>query len=62
VATGIQFGPPEPYQLRRAISRTVERYADREGWTAMQRAGMRADFSWDRSAARYAALYRSLIG
>jgi starch synthase len=59
-ATGVQFGPPNPHQLRRAITRTVELHANQPVWTAMQRTGMRADFSWDRSAARYAALYRSL--
>lgn len=61
VATGIQFGASDAYQLRRAITRTIERHAARDVWTAMQRAGMRADFSWNRSAARYAALYRALI-
>jgi starch synthase len=60
VATGIQFGPPDPYQLRRAIAHTVALHADKPTWTGLQRTGMRADFSWDRSAARYAGLYRSL--
>jgi starch synthase len=59
-ATGIQFGPPDPHHLRRAISRTIALHADRAIWTGMLRAGMRADFSWERSAGHYAALYRSL--
>jgi starch synthase len=60
-ATGSQFGPPDPYQLRRAIARAVALHADSGTWTAIRRTGMRADFSWNRSAARYAALYRSLL-
>lgn len=60
-ATGVVFGPPDAYHLRRAIARTVALHADKAGWQAIQRTGMRADFSWDRSAARYAALYRSLL-
>lgn len=61
VATGVQFAPPDAAGLRQAIDRTVTLHADRPLWTAMQRAGMAADFSWGKSAARYAALYRSLL-
>lgn len=59
-ATGISFGPHNAYELHRAIARAVALHADKPLWASMQRAGMRADFSWNRSAARYAALYRSL--
>jgi starch synthase len=62
VATGVHFAPADPGALADAISRAVALYADRPAWKAMQRAGMKADFSWDRSAARYAALFRSLVG
>ena len=61
VATGIQFSPPAIASLQAAISRAVALHADRSAWVAMQRAGMAADFSWRKSAARYAALYASLI-
>jgi starch synthase len=33
-------------------------WADRPGWTAVQRAGMATDWGWDASAARYAAVLR----
>jgi starch synthase len=61
-ATGIVFPPADAAALRGAISRAVRLHADKSVWQAMQRAGMRADFSWGNSAARYAALYRALIG
>jgi starch synthase len=61
-ATGILFAPADAAALNGAISRAVRLHADRPLWQGMQRAGMRADFSWGNSAARYAALYRSLIG
>ncbi|CAN5426948.1 glycogen synthase GlgA [soil metagenome] len=61
VATGIQFAPPGPVGLKRAIERAVILYADKPRWASMQRAGMAADFSWNKSAARYAALYKSLM-
>lgn len=60
-ATGIVFAPADPLALHGAINRVVQLYADTPLWLAMQRAGMRADFSWGNSAARYAALYARLI-
>ena len=44
------------------IRRAVALYAPaRRVWTAMQRQGMAADVSWDRSAGLYAELYASLL-
>jgi starch synthase len=60
-ATGLIFAPSDPLALHGAIARTIRLHANRAGWQAMQRAGMRADFSWTRSAARYAELFRSLV-
>ena len=34
---------------------------DQAAWTAIQKAGMKSDVSWDRSAAPYADLYASLL-
>jgi starch synthase len=62
VATGVLFQPGDVAALEAAIARTIRLHADRPLWQTMQRAGMRCDFSWANSAARYAALYRSLIG
>lgn len=60
VATGIQFGSVTPDGLSQALRRTMALYARPDHWTTMQKQGMRADFSWKRSGARYAELYRSL--
>ncbi|MFD1107609.1 glycogen synthase GlgA [Sphingobium olei] len=60
-ATGIVFAPADPLALHGAINRVVQLHGDAPVWLAMQRAGMRADFSWGNSAARYAALYARLI-
>ncbi len=61
VATGLQFGPLTPDNLLTALSRARDLHRDGAAWTAMQRAGMAADFSWDRSAARYASLFNELV-
>jgi starch synthase len=47
--------------LADAISRTVTLYGQKDVWRAMQRAGMKIDFSWSRSGKAYADLYASLI-
>lgn len=61
VATGIQFATVTPDGLSQAVRRTMALYARPDDWTTMQKQGMRADFSWTRSGARYAELYRSLL-
>jgi len=60
-ATGILFQPDHADALAEAVRRMARLHADRAVWTGLQKAGMRTDVSWDRSAARYAALYRSLV-
>ncbi|CAM8636128.1 glycogen synthase GlgA [Sphingobium sp.] len=60
-ATGIVFMPSDPLALHGAINRLIELHGDKLAWQAMQRAGMRADFSWRHSAAKYADLYRALM-
>lgn len=61
VATGVQFGAVTPDGLAQALRRTMALYARPDCWTTMQKQGMRAEFSWTRSGARYADLYRSLL-
>ena len=61
VATGFQMADASVPALRHAIRRAVAAYSDPERWCTIQRNGMRADFSWDTSARRYADLYRSLV-
>ncbi|MGN7159549.1 glycogen synthase GlgA [Sphingomonas sp. SAFR-052] len=60
VATGVQFAAVTQDGLLHALRRTMALYARPDLWTGMQKQGMRADFSWKRSGARYADLYRSL--
>lgn len=61
VATGVQFDGVHYAALADAISRAVTLYWQRDIWRAMQRAGMKTDFSWNRSGKAYADLYESLI-
>ena len=61
-ATGIQFSGVSYPALADAITRTVALHAQPATWRAMQRAGMKADFSWNNSGKLYADLYRELTG
>jgi starch synthase len=59
-ATGVQFDGVRYQSLADALTRTVQLYHQPGAWAALQRAGMKADFSWARSGQAYADLYRSL--
>lgn len=60
LATGILFDAVTPQNIVHAIRRTVERFSRSDLWLQLQRQGMAADFSWTKSALRYAQLYRQL--
>lgn len=59
-ATGVQFNAVTYEALSEAISRTVTLYHQPDVWASIQRAGMKADFSWRRSGKAYADLYTQL--
>jgi starch synthase len=61
VATGVVHDGVTPEALTEAIGRAVALFAAPNEWRGLQKNGMRADFSWGPSGARYAALYRGLI-
>jgi len=61
VATGVQFNGVNYQSLADAVSRTVTLYWQRDTWRDIQRAGMKTDFSWNRSGKAYADLYARLI-
>jgi starch synthase len=60
-ATGLQFAPVDTSALARAIDRAIRLYADRKAWNSIQKAGMKTDVSWEKSAARYKLLYQKLL-
>jgi starch synthase len=62
VATGIQFDGVAAPSLADAIARAVALYRQPRVWQAMQRSGMKADFSWASSGRLYADLYCELTG
>jgi len=58
--TGFRFGPYDPIHFRDAIARALRVWDDRDLWGSLMRNGMQADFSWARSASRYAEVYENV--
>jgi starch synthase len=44
-----------------ALERALTIYAEPENWQQFQRNGMKEDYSWPRSAAQYARIYKRLM-
>ena len=61
VATGLQFWPATQDALLASLRKLRELWQDRPVWDRIQRNGMAADVSWRGPAARYVALYQSLL-
>jgi starch synthase len=59
--TGFRFEPYEAPALLAAIDRALAAYADKKQWTRLMINAMSADYSWERSALEYLALYRRLV-
>jgi starch synthase len=59
-ATGFQFAPANMDAFLHAVHRAVTIYEAPASWKSLQLQGMKADVSWEKSAARYAGLYRKL--
>ncbi|MBW1784022.1 MAG: glycogen synthase GlgA [Deltaproteobacteria bacterium] len=58
---GFKFGPYESGAFLGAVRQAVEIFQDAALWTRVMANGMKADFSWGRSAGKYMELYRSLM-
>jgi starch synthase len=58
---GFKFEPYEAKAFLETVQQAVQLFNDSEAWKALVANGMKADFSWDRSATAYMDLYRSVI-
>ena len=60
-ATGFVFEPHTAVALVEAVSRAVAMYRRTDQWAELMYAGMRQDFSWDRSASDYVRVYERVL-
>lgn len=58
--TGFKFWDYSGAALMDALRTALQAWHDRDRWTQMMVEGMRRDFSWNRAAGEYMALYRRL--
>ncbi len=56
--TGFLFSEYQPGAMLHTLGRAISAFGDKKIWTRLQKNGMRADFSWDRSAAEYVKIYK----
>ena len=60
-STGFVFADYTPPALLEALNRACTIFGDAGKWRALQAAGMRQDFSWDRSAREYVKIYERAL-
>jgi starch synthase len=59
--TGFVFYQPTPHEFWLAIERAFDLYSQKSAWKKMMQTGMNRDFSWQKSALTYQALYESVL-
>lgn len=59
-ATGVLFHEASASALLTAVDRALALWRDDSRWERLVHSGMRQDFSWQKSAARYLELYRQM--
>jgi starch synthase len=60
-ATGFMFEQASAHELIATLKLAIKLYREKNSWYRMMRAGMTADFSWDRSAKEYEKLYHLAV-
>lgn len=61
-ATGFVFGGADSHELVAAVRRAAALWkSSPRHWRQLRQTGMKQDFSWDRSAAAYAGVYRECV-
>jgi starch synthase len=58
--TGFLFAPYAPRAFVETLRAALAVYPNKKLWTRLQKNGMKADFSWDRSAGEYVKMYKKL--
>jgi len=57
---GFMFADYHPAAMMQALNAALAAFPNKKIWTRLQKNGMKADFSWGRSAAEYVKMYRQL--
>jgi starch synthase len=60
-STGFLFQQAAATDMAAAIRRALDIYPDKRRWPHLQKRGMDQDFSWEKSAQKYMAVYQELV-
>jgi len=60
-ANGFSFGEYAAHALARTLERAIAAYGNTSDWPRLIRTGMHQNWSWQRSAEQYVALYQSIV-
>ncbi len=60
-ATGFVFNQPTVKALHQSINRALEIYSESKTWKKLVKNGMKAEFTWDKSAKDYLHLYQEIL-
>ncbi|OJX47058.1 MAG: hypothetical protein BGO78_16365 [Chloroflexi bacterium 44-23] len=60
--TGFLFNAATPEAFAHTLLRAITIFKDQQKWNQLQKNGMQSDFSWEKSALKYAHLYMDLTG
>ncbi len=58
---GFVFSGYNAYEMQEACLRAKQEFADTAGWQDLIQRGMNCDFSWNRSALQYLAMYKEVL-
>ena len=57
---GFKFSSPNTEEMLKAVKRAVDIFKDKPAWKALQLNALKYDLSWNRSAKKYAELYKAI--
>ena len=60
-ATGFVFNQPTVIAIRQSINRALKIYSEPKTWKKLVQNGMKAEFTWDKSAKNYLHLYQEIL-